>query len=118
VQRWGLQAQTFWQDPWALTLAVVLIGSFIATLAYVLQLYPGLGETVALRFPSLAGVVRVTDKSALLDIPRSAAGFLAANLLLAILLHNWERMVSYVLLLAGIGVQVMLLVGAIVAVAR
>jgi len=118
VHRWGLQAQSFWQDPWAQALAVVLIGTFIAVLAYVLQMYPGLGQSVALRFPSLVGVVRVTDKSALLDIPRSAAGFLAANLLLAILLHSWERMVAYVLLLAGIGVQVMLLVAAIVAVAK
>ena len=118
VHRWGVQAQSFWQDRWGLALAVVLIGAFIAVLAYVLQMYPGLGQSVALRFPSLVGVVRVTDKSALLDIPRSAAGFLAANLLLAVLLHSWERMVAYVLLLAGIGVQFMLLVAAIVAVAE
>jgi hypothetical protein len=117
VHRWGLAAQSFWQDPWAQLLAVALIASFIAVLAYVLQLYPGLGQSVALRFPSLVGVVRVTDKSALLDIPRSAAGFLAANLILAILLHSWERMVAYVLLLAGISIQIMLLVAAIVAVA-
>jgi hypothetical protein len=32
-------------------------------------------------------------------------------------LHTWERMVGYVLLLAGIAIQVMLLVAAIVAVA-
>jgi hypothetical protein len=118
VYRWGIQAQSFWQDYWARTLAVGLISSFIAVLAYVLQMYPDLGQSVALRFPSLVGVVRVTDKSALLDIPRSAAGFMAANLVLAILLHSWERMVAYVLLLAGIGVQVMLLVAAIVAVAQ
>jgi hypothetical protein len=42
---------------------------------------------------------------------------MAVNLLAAIFLHGWERMVSYVLLLAGIAIQVMLLVAAIVAVA-
>ena len=36
---------------------------------------------------------------------------------LALFLHSWERMVAYVLLLAGISIQVMLLVAAIVAVA-
>ena len=62
-------------------------------------------------------IVRVSDKGALLDIPRSAAGFLALNLVLAVLLHSWERMVAYVLLLAGIAIQVTLLVAAAVAVA-
>jgi hypothetical protein len=32
-------------------------------------------------------------------------------------LHSWERMVGYVLLLAGIVVEVMLLIAAVVAVA-
>ncbi len=44
-------------------------------------------------------------------------GPLFANLVLAVLLHNWERMVSYVLLLAGIAIQITLLVAAAVAVA-
>jgi hypothetical protein len=118
AHRWGIAAQSFWLDPWALALAFALIGTFVAVLAYTLQLYPGLGQSVALRFPSLVGVVRVTDKSALLDIPRSAAGFMALNLTLAVLLHSWERMVAYVVLFAGIGVQAMLLVAVIVAVAK
>jgi hypothetical protein len=61
--------------------------------------------------------VRVSDKSELLDIPRSAFGFLAVDLVLAVFLHTWERMVGYVLLLAGIAIQAMLLIAAIVAVA-
>jgi hypothetical protein len=117
VHRWGPAAQSFWSDRLAIVLAVLMIGAFAAVLAYVLDMYPGLSQSVPLRFPSLGGVVRVTDKSELLDIPRSAFGFLALDLVLAILLHSWERMVGYVLLLAGIGVQVTLLVAAIVAVA-
>jgi len=53
----------------------------------------------------------------LLDIPRSALGFLAVDLTLAVVLHSWERMVGYVLLLAGIAVQITLLIAAVVAVA-
>jgi Bacterial PH domain len=117
VHRWGVAAQSFWLDPQARLLALLLLASFIVVLAYVLQTYPGLSPTVSLRFPSLGGIIRVTSKSELLDIPRSAFGLLALNLTLGILLHTWERMVGYVLLLTGIAVQIMLLVGAIVAVA-
>lgn len=116
VHREGIAGQTFWQDWTALFLAAALLASFFVTLGYVLDMYPGLEQTVSLRFPSFAGIVRVTDKEALLDIPRSAAGFAALNLIGAILLHSWEKMVAYVLLLAGIVLQVVLLVGAIVAV--
>jgi hypothetical protein len=117
VHREGIAAQSFWLDPQARFLTVVLIGAFVMVLGYVLQQYPDLSQSVPLRFPSLGNLVRVTDKSELLDIPRSAAAFLGLNLLLAVVLHSWERMVSIVLLLAGIAVQLTLLVAAIVAVA-
>lgn len=117
VHRWGPAAQSFWSDRFAIVLALLMVVAFGAVMAYVLDMYPGLSQSVPLRFPSLGGVVRVTDKGELLDIPRSAFGFLALDLVLAVILHSWERMVGYVLLLAGIGVQVMLLVAAIVAVA-
>lgn len=117
VRRWGIAAQTFWSDPIARLLAVGMVLAFGAVLAYVLDMYPGLSQSVALRFPSLGGVVRVSDKAELLDIPHTAFGFLAIDLVLAVLLHTWERMVSYVLLLAGIAIQLMLLVAAIFAVA-
>ncbi len=117
VYRWGPSALSFWADRVAIMLALAMVIAFGVVLAYVLDMYSGLSQSVPLRFPSLGGVVRVTDKSELLDIPRSAFGFLALDLVLAVLVHSWERMVGYVLLLSGIGVQVMLLVAAIVAVA-
>jgi hypothetical protein len=117
VHRSGLAAQSFWHDKQAQLLAAGLIVSFVAVLAYVLHIYPDLGQNVALRFPAIGGIVRISDKSALLDIPRSAAGFLALNLVLGVILHSWERMIGYVLLLSGIAIQVMLLVAAAVAVA-
>jgi hypothetical protein len=117
VQRWGLAAQTFWSDRWALVLSLVMLVAFFAVLGYVLDLYPGLAENIQLRFPASGGIIRSADKSDLLDIPRSAAALVAVNLVLAVLLHTWERMIAYLLLLAGIAVQVMLVVGAAVAVA-
>jgi Bacterial PH domain len=117
VRRWGIAAQSFWLDPVARMLTLALAGTFVVVLAYVLNMYPDQSQSIALRFPSLGGVVRVADKSELLDIPRSAFGFLAVDVVLAAMLHSWERMVGYVLLLAGIAIQIMLLVAAIVAVA-
>jgi hypothetical protein len=117
VHRDGIAAQSFWIDPQARFLTVLLLGAFVMVLGYVLQTYPGLSQSVPLRFPALGGLLRVTDKSELLDIPRSAAAFLGLNLALAIALHPWERMVSIVLLLAGIAIQIALLVAAVVAVA-
>ncbi len=117
VHRDGIAAQSFWMDGQARFLTVILLAAFVMVLAYVLQTYPGLAQSVPLRFPAIGGLLRVTDKSELLDIPRSAAAFLGLNLALAIVLHPWERMVSIVLLLAGIAIQLALLVAAIVAVA-
>jgi hypothetical protein len=117
LHRSGIAAQSFWVDGQAQILTLALIAAFVAVLGYVLHIYPDLSESVPLRFPALGGIVRVSDKGALLDIPRSAAAFLALNLVLAILLHSWERMVGYVLLLAGIAIQITLLIAAVVAVA-
>jgi len=117
LHRGGISAQTFWQDRQALVMAGLLLVAFFAVLGYVLDTYPGLSQTVALRFPSFGGIVRLSDKSSLLDIPYSGAGFVAVNLFFAIVLHTWERMVSYVLLVSGVVIQVVLLVAAIVAVA-
>ena len=117
VHRWGPAALTFWVDRVAMVLALLGIGAFLGVLGYVLDTYPDLPQIVGLRFPSLGVLERTAEKSELLEIPRSAFALLAMNLGLAILLHSWERMVSYVLLLAGIGAQVVLLVAAIVAVA-
>ena len=117
VHRWGIAAQSFWLDGRARLLAVILFASFVVVLAYVLQTYPGLSDVVSLRFPAYGGVARQAHKSDLLDIPRSAAAFLFVDFVLALFLHSWERMVGYVLLLAGIAAEVMLFVAAVVAVA-
>jgi hypothetical protein len=117
VHRWGIAAQSFWQDAGAIVLALLVAGTFFSVLGFVLHRYPGLPATVALRFPSLGGVTRSAPRSDLLDIPRSGLGFLAIDLVLAILLHSWERMVAYVLLVAGIAIEIGLLIAAAVAVA-
>jgi hypothetical protein len=82
---------------------------------YVYQQYPGLPDTIALSFPELNGVTRIGEKSELLKLPLTGIGLLLINLALGFAAHSWERMVGYVLLVAAIGAEGMLLAAAIIA---
>jgi hypothetical protein len=109
-----LAGQPFWEDRLAQALALAAFGTFFAMFGYVYQQYPGLPESIALSFPQLDGVTRVGDKSELLKLPVTGIGILLLNLVLGFVAHAWERMVGYVLLLAAIGAQGMLLAAAII----
>ena len=113
-ERTSLAAQPFWHDPMAQFLALGSAMAFAIMLGYVFHQYPGLPESIPYAFPSLGGVTRVDDKSELLTIPVTGIGLLATNLILGFFLHAWERAVGYVLFLAGIGAQAILLAAAII----
>lgn len=110
-----LAAQPFWDDRPAQLLAITAFGVFFAMFAYVYQQYPGLPDTIALSFPQLSGVTRVGSKDELLKLPMTGVGMLLLNLGLGFIAHAWERMVGYVLLVAAIGAQGILLAAAIIA---
>jgi hypothetical protein len=110
-----LAAQPFWEDRTAQALAFAAFAAFFAMFAYVYQQYPGLPENMALSFPQLSGVTRIGEKSELLKLPLTGFGLLAINLALGFAAHSWERMVGYVLLVAAIGAECMLLAAAIIA---
>ena len=114
TERTSLAAQSFWYDPLAQALALLSMLACAVTLGYVFHQYPGLPDSIPLAFPSLGGVTRVDDKRELLTIPVTGLGLLAVNLVLGFVLHAWERGVSYLLFLAAIGAQIMLLAAAIV----
>lgn len=110
-----LAAQPFWEDRIAQTLALAAAAVFFAMFAYVYQQYPGLSQSIELSFPQLDGVTRVGSKSELLKLPITGVGLLAVNLAVGFVAHSWERMVGYVLLLAAIGAEGILLAAAIIA---
>lgn len=114
TERTGLAAQPFWQDPLAQMLALASILAAAVTLGYVFQQYPGLPESIPFSFPPLGGIIRVDDKRELLSIPITGIGLVAINLVLGFVLHAWERAVGYLLFLAAIGAQAILLAGAII----
>lgn len=109
-----IAAIPFWHDPTARLLALTSILCCAVTLSYVFHQYPGLPDSIPLGFPSLGGVTRVDDKQELLTIPITGLGLLAVNLVLGFFLHAWERTVGYLLFLAAIGAQVVLLAAAII----
>lgn len=110
-----LAAQPFWEDRIAQTLALAAAAMFFAMFSYVYHQYPGLSQSIELSFPQLDGVTRVGSKSELLKLPMTGIGLLLINLALGFIAHSWERMVGYVLLLAAIGAEAILLAAAIIA---
>ncbi len=116
IERSSLATLPIWHDPLALMLALASMLACAVTMGYVFYHYPGLPDTIPLAFPSLSGVTRVDDKQELLSIPITGLGLLAVNLALGFLLHTWERTVGYLLFLAAIGAQAMLLAAAVITV--
>lgn len=110
-----LAAQPFWEDRAAQALAFAAFATFFAMFAYVYHEYPHLPDSIALSFPQLSGVTRIGSKSELLKLPAVGIVLLVANLALGFAAHAWERMVGYVLLLAAIGAEGILLAAAIIA---
>lgn len=110
-----LAAQPFWEDRAAQVLGLAAFATFFAMFAFVYQQYPGLPSSIPLSFPQLNGVTRVASKDELLKLPMTGVGLLLVNLALGFVAHSWERMVGYVLLLAAIGAEGILLAAAIIA---
>ncbi len=113
--RTSLAAHPFWQDRWAQALSLASVLGFFILLGYVYHQYAGLPERLAISFPYTGGVTRVAQRGEILAIPSTAIGLLLVDLALGFLAHYWERSLGYVLLLAGLAAQGMLLAGAIIA---
>jgi len=109
-----LAAQPFWEDRTAQMLALAAFATFFAMFAYVYQQYPGLQTNIALNFPQISGVTRVASKGELLKLPMTGVALLLLNLGLGFIAHSWERMVGYVLLIAAICAEGILLAAAII----
>lgn len=107
--------QSFLLDRRAVLVALGSIAAFAVAAAYVFIRFPGLPDQIMVTYPF--GVENVVPKSDILDIPRAGALVLVVNLLLAYLLHSWERALSYLIMGASIGVSLFLLSAAFIALA-
>lgn len=108
VERSGHLLQTLLADPRARWLAIASIVGLVLVWLQIALRYDALPETLTLPFPpnTSDAVVNVTGREALLEPPRAATLLLAIDLILGTLVHAWDRMAGYVVLGAGIAVQV------------
>ncbi|MEX2237064.1 MAG: PH domain-containing protein [Dehalococcoidia bacterium] len=112
----ALAGQAFWLDRRAQALVFLAAALCAGLYGYMFWVYPGLDPTVNVEFPSLGGVVRAAERSELLHIPYLAAGILVLDIAAALLVHLWQRLLAYLILLGGIFTQALLIAGAVVAV--
>lgn len=110
-----LAGQAFWLDRPVQLLILIAVGLCAGLYGYIFWEYPGLPRTIDLSFPSLGGVTHTGSRSELLKIPHTGLAILAVDIVLALAVHLWQRLLAYLLLLGGIFAQVVLLVAAIVA---
>jgi len=114
----GPAALPLWQDRVALW-AVGIGGALCALVCgYVFASYPSLPEVVELSFPALGGIVRVGDRSELLDIAYLAAAIYAGNVVAGTALHAFERAAGLWLFASGALLQGVLLAAALIAFAQ
>lgn len=107
-----------WGDRVALW--AIVIGGVLCALVfgYVFTSYPGLPEVVELSFPALGGIVRVGDRSELLEIAYLAAAIFGGNVVAGTALHAVERAAGLWLFLSGAMLQLVLLGAALIAFAN
>ena len=105
VERSGASLESFWADPRARWLAAAALLVLAMVWGQIAFRYGGLPETLALHFPTNDPVVAPGGREAILELPRTATGLLAVNLVLGVILHSWDRMAGYVLFAAGVAIQ-------------
>ncbi|HEY4668981.1 MAG TPA: PH domain-containing protein [Tepidiformaceae bacterium] len=111
----GLAAIPFWRDGVATTATAIAVLACVVLSGYVFASYPGLPNVIQLSFPHPGGIVRVGDKSELLEIVYLAVGILTFNTVLGILIHARERAAGLWLLASSGMLQAVLFAAAIAA---
>jgi hypothetical protein len=114
----GIAAFPFWRDRHAIAAAVASVLACGAMVGYVFTRYPDLPSVIQVNFPALGGIVRIGDKSELLEIAYAGAGILAVNLVVGIAVHARERAAGLWLLASGGILQAVLLAAAVAAFER
>ena len=108
VERSGHLLHTVLADPRARWMALAAIVRLALVWLQIALRYDSLPATLTLGFPpnTSDAVVNVTGREALLEPPRIATLLLVIDLALGTLLHAWDRMAGYLILGAGVAVQV------------
>lgn len=115
VERSGASLESFWADPRARWLAAAAVVGLAMVWAQVALRYGSIPERMPLHFPVNDTVVSSEGREAILELPQAATLLLAANLVLGVILHSWDRMAGYVLFAAAVAVQVSIFAAIVIA---
>lgn len=115
VERTGASLESFWADPRARWLAAAAVIGLALVWGQVAMRYGSLPSTLQLHFPVTDQVVAPEGREAILELPRTATILLAANLVLGVILHSWDRMAGYVLFAAAVAVQASIFAAIVIA---
>jgi len=112
--------QGFWHDRRALLLLTACAALAVANAVLLGVRYGSLPEVLPYVFPpgDPQPLADAALRSRLIDVPRAAAAVLGLDVALALAFALWDRVASYTVLMAGVGVQVALLASLGVALAR
>ena len=108
-----------WEDRTALALAALAVVAGALVWLQLAARYDGLPETLWLHFPPNEAPPLAADveRSALFELPRTAAAILGLNLVAGIVVHRWERIASYLLFAGAAAVQAVFFVALAIAIA-
>lgn len=115
VERSGASLESFWADPRARWLAAAAVIGLALVWGQVALRYGSIPERMPLHFPVGDTVVSSEGREAILELPQAATFLLAANLVLGVILHSWDRMAGYVLFAAAVAVQVSIFAAIVIA---
>ncbi|TAJ19497.1 MAG: hypothetical protein EPO65_06690 [Dehalococcoidia bacterium] len=120
VERTLPTLQGFWRDGRALGLLGACAALCVVNAIALGLRYGSLPELLPFAFPpgDPQPLADAAARTRLIDIPRAAAAALGIDVVLALAFALWDRVASYTVLLAGVGVQVALLAALGVALAR
>ena len=118
VRRSGLSALALREDGTALGLAGIAVALGALVWLQVAVRYNSLPETIELHFPptELPPLPEVVQRSAIFELPQTAALMLLGGLLLGALLHRWERVATYLTFGAAAAVQAVFFVATAIAI--
>ncbi len=111
VERTLPTLQGFWRDRRALSLVTACAALCILDAVILGVRYGSLPELLPFAFPpgDPRSLTDVAARTRLVEVPRAAALVFGIDLVLALGFAMWDRVASYTVLLAGVGVQIALL---------
>lgn len=110
-----LATHPFWFDRYAQALLAAAVLASVALLGFVFGVYPGLADNLNLAFPPV-GEPEFRPKREVLQIPLTSLAVLAVSLAAGLVVHRWERGVSYLLFTGAIFLQGLFWVAAAIAI--